>query len=318
MGRKSKIVAACYRPPENTTGTSIGTKFRVSEEREVALQLTPTQLSGEDGVTTLLDHLKTVFAKDQVYEAYLQFEKISRGDLSMNDYILEFEKVNHRLQQMKIALPSVLLACKLLYSAGITDVERRMVLSATSTLEYENMKASLKRIVGGESSKQSLLGVVKAEPVFAAVDNEASNSDNAFWSNRGRYRRNFTKQGRGGIFGAGRNSENGTNPLNQAGKMCQCFRCGSRFHLIRNCPETEGTNVKATPEGKTNDQQSYFTFASAVQSLRVEAAYEGIVDSGCTKTVAGDAWFASFDSKLPSQAQKMVSSKKEWSVKKIG
>ena len=77
-----------------------------------------------------------------------------------------------------------MLACKLLYSAGITDVERRMVLSATSTLDYENMKASLKRIFGGESSKQSLLGpVVKAEPVFAAVDNEASNSDYAFWSN---------------------------------------------------------------------------------------------------------------------------------------
>ena len=71
---------------------------------------------------------------DQVYEAYVQFEKISRGDLTMNDYILEFENVNHRLQQMKIALPSVLLACKLLYSAGITDFERRMVLSATSTL----------------------------------------------------------------------------------------------------------------------------------------------------------------------------------------
>ena len=57
--------------------------------REVALQLTPTQLSGENGVTTLLDHLKTVFAKNetgQVFEAHLQFEKISRGDLTMNDY----------------------------------------------------------------------------------------------------------------------------------------------------------------------------------------------------------------------------------------
>ena len=301
-------------------------------KREIALDIPPTELTDEGGVQKLLDTLKAVFARDEVdqfYECYVNFETITRSNGRMTDYIQNFERASNELSKKGVVLPTSILACKLLYSANLEENERRMVLSATSKLEYEPMKSSLRRIFGSVVSNSDGPGpVVKAEPAFVGQDvqdGEPENEGVSYWSRGGRggrYNMRGSYRGRGSFVNGQRNRgmprQSGTNQILRDGSIAQCYKCGSRYHLVRDCPEsTETVEVSKTNKPDVDERQ-FFTFASITKSLVHECREIGIIDTGCTKSVAGDIWYQAYLKTLTPTLQKQVQTLKSYSSIRFG
>ena len=68
--------------------------------------------------------------------------------MSMNDYIIEFENLNHEMSIHSMALPDTVLAFKILEGAMINEKQQQMALTLASDLSFKSMKGALKRIFG--------------------------------------------------------------------------------------------------------------------------------------------------------------------------
>ena len=91
---------------------------------KTASNLTATQLN-VDGLKVLLDKLDIAFqaeTTDDAYSAYTEFNNYKKGhSTSMNDYILEFENLYHKILEYDMKLPDTVLAFKLLDGAGLSE-----------------------------------------------------------------------------------------------------------------------------------------------------------------------------------------------------
>ena len=119
--------------------------------REAALEIKAEELNTNDGMKILLTKLDSVFQKDSIdlaYVAYTLFEQCKRHEsTSITDHIVEFERKYNQIKKYKMALPEPVLAFKLLDNAGLSQKERQLVLTATSTSDFSSMKSALKRIL---------------------------------------------------------------------------------------------------------------------------------------------------------------------------
>ena len=63
----------------------------------------------------------------------------------MNDYILEFEHLNHKILEYDMKLPDTVLTFKLLDGAGFTEQQRQMASTVAGDLKFETMRSALKK-----------------------------------------------------------------------------------------------------------------------------------------------------------------------------
>ena len=105
--------------------------------REAALEIKAEELNTNDGMKILLTKLDSVFQKDSIdlaYEAYTLFEECKRHEsTSITNHIVEVEGKYDQIKKYKMVLPEPVLAFKLLDSAGLSQKERQLVLTDTST-----------------------------------------------------------------------------------------------------------------------------------------------------------------------------------------
>ena len=64
--------------------------------------------------------------------------------MSINDYIIEFEKLNLKLKKHKIDLPSAVLANRLLNNANVGQEREQLARATLAT--YSNMKDQIGKI----------------------------------------------------------------------------------------------------------------------------------------------------------------------------
>ena len=127
-------------------------------------------------------------------------------------------------------LPEPVLAFQLLDSAGLSQKERQLVLTATSTLDFSSMKSALKRIFGGSTVSNTRNINIKEEPVYLTS-----------YGKRGKQR--YFRQNRGGSnsidksYRQGGARPRGTDPLNRDGTMSKRASCESIFHWAMDCPD---------------------------------------------------------------------------------
>ena len=164
---------------------------------------------------------------------------------------------------------------------------------------YAEMKKKIVMISGDPSGIDVGVEEVKEEVVLY---NSERNSQR-YQSNR-----------RGGFRGRGCNmqrgsskSSNNRNPVGNDGNVLRCYVCDSTKHLSPSCPhkkERDGNTVEeihivllgSTP----NEKQKQFV---------VEALGKGVLNSGCTKTVAGKDWMSEFIDTLSIKDKNCVSEK---------
>ena len=128
--------------------------------REAALELDADDLNKNDGLVRLLNALDLVFekeVKDLSYEAYTEFDKFQiPNDMSMTDYIIEFERRYNKCKKYQMTLPDAVLAIKLLDNSGLDIMKRQMALTAASDLTFKSMKSALNRVFSaGKSAENS-------------------------------------------------------------------------------------------------------------------------------------------------------------------
>ena len=116
--------------------------------------LTVHDLNRETGLDVLIEKLDNAL-KDEIFEdtysIYLKFTNLKKQpSMSMNDYILEFESLNHEMSIHNMALPGTVLAFKILEGAMINDNLRQMALTLALTC-FKSMKGALKCIFGEKS-----------------------------------------------------------------------------------------------------------------------------------------------------------------------
>ncbi|KAE8287090.1 hypothetical protein D5F01_LYC15052 [Larimichthys crocea] len=103
-------------------------------------------------MTTLLIKLDSVFLKeekDRQYKTHMEYDRITKdSSVSMVDYIVEFERRYNRIHQFKMELLDVVLAFKLLDTAGLNVKDKQLALTACPSLLFDNMKAALKKTFG--------------------------------------------------------------------------------------------------------------------------------------------------------------------------
>ena len=290
--------------------------------REVAMEVSAAVMATDTGMTTLLEKLETVFAKDSVdiaFESYCAFENLKRlGTETVADFILKFERCYSKVEQNKMKLPDNVLACKLLNGANLDDKERQMVLAASTELKFATMKSSLKRIFS-TTAAQSVPEIsldVKTEQVFAV--NDVQEQESALWTgSRGKFshrrRPNYEVSRRSDMRrnigdNLRKKEETGTNPTDVSGRITTCRICGSRYHWRQDCPEKEAPASKRPAASKPDDEnQLFLTFSLNCPGLVKECSKMAILDSARTKTVAGESWLTQYTSNLPCELRDLIS-----------
>ena len=278
-------------------------------KRQIALGIPLNELSAEDGLQKLLTTFENAFGQEASYELfndYEKFEKIRRTSESINDYITDFEQVLGKLKKHKIDLPEPVLACKLLYCAGLDERDKKLALSATNELKFETMKGSLRRIFSSvfsvDGQKPDNAPVVKEEPVFATEESALWSSGRGRWSARGNFR-GRTRPNRG--YQQSNNRTRGTNPVGKDGRISTCAICGSRFHWAKDCPNKE-ENVLTSEETPQDSDNVFLTFVMVTEQLSIESQGKAVFDSACTSSVAGKDWVNNYVKHLPPELRQQI------------
>ena len=98
--------------------------------RKTCSDIKVKDLNSENGVDILVNKWKPLFAKDinqTVYLAYDKFETFKRPiDMSMVDFIHEFERLNNNIKKYEMELPTGVLTYRLLISEEISDDKQQL------------------------------------------------------------------------------------------------------------------------------------------------------------------------------------------------
>ena len=263
--------------------------------RQTALDIPVEELNEDEGMTVLISALDKIFLKDSVdrtYEAYSKFDSYKRTDqMSMNDYIVEYEQLYNQCKKYKMTLPDSVLSFKLLDNSNLNQQERQLALTAAHDLQFDTMKAALRRIFGNKTSNNT-----------AAMSGLSIKQETAYYTEQ--KRRGYQSNFRNKFSGKG---PKGTNPLDRFGRRSKCAICSSVFHWARDCPhKQEVSNVKFTEDNEEIPEECYLTlFTKSKKSeneiFLTESMGCAIIDTACTRTVCGKTWFEDFVNSLEEQ-----------------
>ena len=70
----------------------------------------------------------------------------------MNDYIIEFENLNHLMENQNMKLSDKVLPFKLLDGAAISENQQQKCLMLAHNLTFNSMKTTLKRIFSDKTN----------------------------------------------------------------------------------------------------------------------------------------------------------------------
>ena len=71
--------------------------------------------------------------------------------MSVNEYLLELENLNHEMAVFNMKIPDTVLAFQVPEEAGLNENHRQMALTLASDLTFKSMKGALKRVFGREN-----------------------------------------------------------------------------------------------------------------------------------------------------------------------
>ena len=98
--------------------------------REAASELEAEQINSKDCIKNIVAKLDKLYLKDKTqsaYEAYDNFEPFKRpSDMSISDYINEFERLLKKTKQYGTTMSTDVLAYRLLKSANLPETREQL------------------------------------------------------------------------------------------------------------------------------------------------------------------------------------------------
>ena len=277
--------------------------------RDAVRSLDATKLAADDGVEQITAILDSVYLKDtatQAYCAFRDFVQYKRGSgESFATFIVEFEKRYRLVEHHKMVLPTGAKAYFLLEAANLT-IDNERLARATAKLDYDDMKTQIQKVFGDNTGDASDALPVKSEEVLYT-----RNRGRGGYRGRGGFNRNYSKNKDDLSSSAGASSSSGTrkrydsNPIVDGVRM-KCHICESIKHFAAKCPHKKSEDVNSstheTMQEEANMSINITLFAGkgdlAQCFMMAESAGHAVLDTACTKTVAGVDWFNEYVSNL--------------------
>ena len=330
-----------------------------------AADLTPTSDYANKGWDALFAKLDPVFKDEENDTMYLHYSRLNKlrktENMSMVDYIVEFEQLNAKLAETTI-IPDAILSFMLLDGACLSESEKKMALTLAKDIEFAKMKSAMKRLfskaVGSDSGdfnndNSSCLDStsIKQEAFYSSRYeknkynkkgtsrkwNNSNQSHNRNWKNSSTANRKFNlKDKHGNIsrcvvcdskmhWASDCQHSKGWHQsvlYNENGQIMRCTICDSKMHKANECQH--GKDYHQSVHYSQNDYESYesdsshnenndefcnFVLLTNLPSEKVfltETYGAAIVDTGCTKTVAGTSWLENYMGTLSENQQSKV------------
>ena len=306
--------------------------------RECCKSIDVQELTGKSGKDTLLTKLQALYAVDQeqrIYQAYENFENYIRPpNVSIPDYLNEWERTYDKIVTKGITLPEPVLAYRILKSANLPSEKQSLVRATVDKLTLENMKKQIRAISDtsaiDEISEKTKAIKVEQDSLYTKQQDEVE--DVYYNNNRGARGRRFFGGSRGGFKNVARrgssyydrnmnNSQTKTNPVNSQGVITRCTICYSKYHWMKDCPHNDRNlkckNCSSVLHKTQNCPHQEYTFLTkdidigAMNSFVNEAFNQAVLDSGCSKTVCGKEWYNNFVQTHPFMNHNEIQENKE-------
>ena len=219
----------------------------------------------------------------------------------MSSFIIEFERRYDLCKKSDMSLPDAFLSFKLLNSAGLSETDRQLALTAAKDLKFLSMKSAL-------NSSESLEVYHIQTVLWVAVVSQCLKQESVCHTKSGSpHHRSTGRSGfnRGSSGEKGqkvKNTQKGTNPLDRYGIQAvhtKCAICGSVFHWVKDCPHKEDVH-EAVCENQEETRDCTITLLVHVRAvdpnevLMCEAFSTAVVDTACTKTFCGQQWLNNY------------------------
>ena len=289
---------------------------------KVFSELGVDNLNVDNGVDVLIRFLDKIYKKDELssaYETYTKFDRFKKSpQMSMEDYLINFDKLYNQTKKYTMTLPEAVLSFKLLEGANLPHKDRQLVLTGVdysdATHLYKQMTQSLKKFFGKQSLPESESdnnlsdSAIKVEPVYQSNDMEEAyymprqNQSRGYQNSRGGFNRGRYFRGNRGNRASHNNRTNrATNPLGPDGKPLKCVICESIFHFAKKCPDSYENREKL-------EEACLFTGnkLNEIQVLLSESINAAVLDSACSSTVAGDKWMQCYVDSLSTQKRDRI------------
>ena len=283
-------------------------------------------LSKDDGFEQVIKMLDTVLLKDESTRAYMAFKEFVEYRRKMGEsysaFVVTFEKLHAEISKHKMELPDGAKAYFLLQAANLNEENERLA-RVSAKMDYANMKETLQKVFGNNNEKEG-----QCMPIKEEVNYTKKSHANRPWNNNWKHD-NYRKQNQNGGERSWRNGNsnwrqpNGRrmNKNGPDGKPLRCYHCGSNEHLSFDCiksPRRDTYMVEA--EDADDVKVAFFTKEKEekLESIMADAIGFGVLDSACTKTVAGRKWFSEYRELLTEEEQRFLIEKKSPSIYRFG
>lgn len=291
--------------------------------KDAARGLTAAELGVANGVKVVTDKLDGIFLADESTRAYCAFKELIEyrraSGVKFSEFIVDFERLDKEVAKY-MALPTGCRAFFLLHAANLAP-ELEKLARATSDLDYDDMKSKLMKIFG--DPKGDFGGGAPMVKQEALVTQQEYHED-AYFSFRGNRGGRRGRGGRGGYRGnrgnrGSRGDQQRRNPRDAYGQVLRCHECESTKHFVTECPHRHNETQQPQQHRQENTMEEleeapmtvHITLFSGMADARrnallIETFGKAILDSACTKTVAGSEWIQEFLATLSKEEMNSV------------
>ena len=285
----------------------------------------------EDGLDKLIAYLDTIYGVDDMMDAwrkYKEFVQLKKmRDQPINEFIAVFNAKYMKAKESGCEFSDTVLAFNLLESCKLSETDEKFVLTRIDFKkgkEEKNLLNQVKESLRVFNSRESRHQERKVEFDETLVTNIKETLMSKGWTPP-------TPTSKPNNVPLNSPHYKGKkNPLGNDGKPIKCHFCDSEYHFLDKCPDREKQNQrkKATAFAKkktaeSNDSSALLallkshasfsrkgedeeeeevmvTFQESELCLLIkEAGKRGVIDTACSKTVAGVAWVTEYTDELP-------------------
>ena len=325
-----KADVAVWKLFTDTAPEKIGGAIYLSTQnkaRDVVRSVPTASIGTAEGYDLIIAELDKVYLTNESARAFAAFTNYYEYRRDAGDnwqrYIVEYEKRYLKVKQSVIGeLHTGLQAFFLLKSANVT-AETEKLARGIAKLEYPDMRDKLMKVFGdpGVLDSQDAAPQVKEETLYG-YGYERGRGGRSRGASRGGSRGGFRggtsfRGGRaGGRFAAG-------GRFGAGGR--RCYYCDGIGHIKRDCPSrNQDDDSQGSQEGNVDEvnEQNFNLHITLISSrssrLLHEALGKRVLDTGCSKTVAGVIWYVEYLSTLSADDRGSVTESKSKSVFRFG
>ena len=138
---------------------------------DIILELDDKDISHNNGVTTIINKLNSLYKKDKLnekFEGLERFESYKRSpEMQMQQFVAEFDQASNKLKKHGITICSDLLDFKLLKAANLSHHHEQLIKATITEVSYDNIIKKIKSIFSNETEKSSTQELqIKVEPTY--------------------------------------------------------------------------------------------------------------------------------------------------------